>query len=84
MAKIESEDSLLKHAYRITELEKRVRSLEEGKLEKIDLNYSDIMENRRMIAELLQRIQTLEAAFTSLQHGVGDGSKHKNDGGWFD
>ena len=47
-----SEDSLLKHAYRITELEKRVKAL--------------------------------ETALFALQVGAGDGSKHKNDGGWFD
>jgi len=50
--KIESEDSLLKHAYRITELEKRVKAL--------------------------------ETSLMALQVGAGDGSKHKNDGGWFD
>lgn len=52
MAKNETEDNLLKHAYRITKLE--------------------------------MRIKALETALMALQLGAGDGSRHKNDGGWFD
>ena len=30
------------------------------------------------------RIKHLETALMALQVGVGDGSRHRNDGGWFD
>ena len=48
------------------------------------LNYCDIMENRKMISELEMRIKALETALMAVQQGVGDGYRHKNDGGWFD
>lgn len=34
--------------------------------------------------ELRARVKALETSLMALQVGVGDGSKHKNDGGWFD
>ena len=40
------------------------------------------IEERMKVIE--ERMKVLENALMSLQVGVGDGSRHKNDGGWFD
>jgi len=45
-------------------------------------------ERMKVMQELVlmheKRIKALETSLMALQVGVGDGSKHKNDGGWFD
>ena len=53
--------------------------------ERVPLNYADIMENRRMIAALEMRVLALEKVLIQVMHtNTDDGSRHQNDGGWFD
>ena len=55
-------------------------------------NESEVkMDVEAMIEHLLEwnqtlenRVRHLETSLMALQVGAGDGSKHKNDGGWFD
>ena len=63
----------------------------ERRMQNIEDRLSDIASDLNEIMSILSwrndygdRIKAIETSLMALQVGAGDGSKHKNDGGWFD